>query len=42
MVAAGAVDGISGKRTCSVDGFTLQENSLILARLRDTVYRDLR
>jgi len=41
MVAAGAVDGISGERTCSVDGFTLEENGSILARLRDAVLRHL-
>ncbi len=42
MVALGAVDGISGKRTCTVDGFTLEENGRILARLHDALFRDIR
>jgi hypothetical protein len=34
LVARGAVDGISGERTLSVDGFGLQENLEILRRLQ--------
>ena len=34
MVEAGAVDGISGERAHTVDGFTLEENSRIISQLR--------
>ncbi|MBN1615285.1 MAG: DUF4392 domain-containing protein, partial [Deltaproteobacteria bacterium] len=37
MVAFGAVDGIDGRRVCTVDGFSLEENRLILERLRRLV-----
>jgi len=33
MVAFGAVDGIDGKRVCTVDGFSLEKNRRILERL---------
>lgn len=37
MVAFGAVDGIDGKRVCTVDGFSLEKNRRILERLRRRV-----
>ena len=35
MVDMGAVDGFTNKQEYKVDGFTLEENSAILARLHD-------
>lgn len=36
-VKAGAVDGMSGKNECKVDGFTMQENSQVVAELRNYI-----
>ncbi len=41
LVARGAVDGISGERTLSVDGFGLPENIEILKRLQSCVDEEI-
>ena len=40
VVAAGAVDGMSRKSEYKVDGFTLEENSETVARLRELLVRE--
>jgi hypothetical protein len=40
-VERGAVDGITGERKCSVDGFSEEQNAHILARLHRIVEEKL-